>query len=134
MTPTEAAHVKEQRDALLASVATLREALGKHIMAADCIQHWHDTGRENEGMIVSSRAVRLLWQATKDARAALANPATVEALERVRREAKIEVLTQFADEIDAEIAEELKADPNVIEGAMAVQALRDKAAALRGGQ
>lgn len=29
--------------------------------AAQCIRHWHDTGRDNEGMIVSAEKVRDLW-------------------------------------------------------------------------
>jgi hypothetical protein len=33
------------------------------IEAARCIRHWHDTGRNDEGMVVSSKAVRRLWAA-----------------------------------------------------------------------
>lgn len=31
--------------------------------AAKKIKHWHDWGRDNEGMVVSSEAVRELWAA-----------------------------------------------------------------------
>ena len=29
---------------------------------ASCIQHWHDTGKNNEGMVVSSEKVHQLWE------------------------------------------------------------------------
>ena len=29
---------------------------------ANCIQHWHDTGKNNEGMVVSSEKVHQLWE------------------------------------------------------------------------
>lgn len=31
--------------------------------AASCIRHWHNTGRNDEGMVVSSEHVRKLWDA-----------------------------------------------------------------------
>lgn len=27
-----------------------------------CIQHWHDWGKQDEGMVVSSKQVRELWE------------------------------------------------------------------------
>jgi hypothetical protein len=32
------------------------------IAKARCIRHWHDTGRNDEGMIVSAEAVHDLWE------------------------------------------------------------------------
>jgi len=29
---------------------------------ADCIQHWHNTGKNDEGMVVSSEKVNELWE------------------------------------------------------------------------
>jgi len=29
---------------------------------ADCIQHWHNTGKNDEGMVVSSEKVYELWE------------------------------------------------------------------------
>lgn len=29
---------------------------------ADCIQHWHNTGKNDEGMVVSSKKVYELWE------------------------------------------------------------------------
>ena len=29
---------------------------------AACIQHWHDSGKNNEGMVVSSKKVHQLWE------------------------------------------------------------------------
>ena len=52
-------------------VGRLREALEDHVRAAECIRHWHDT-LGAEGMVVSAKHVRLLWKATRRARAALA--------------------------------------------------------------
>lgn len=49
----------------------LDKALVGLIEAADCIRHWHDTGRENEGMIVSNKHVRLLWDEIVKARMVL---------------------------------------------------------------
>ncbi len=51
--------------------AILRAALGSLstqpemtvIEAARCIHHWHDWGKDNEGMVVSSEHVRKLWEA-----------------------------------------------------------------------
>lgn len=47
--------------------AALEAALREHVEAAECIRHWHDTGQNNEGMIVSAEKVRELWDATKRA-------------------------------------------------------------------
>lgn len=58
-------------EATLAENARLREALEDHVRAAECIRHWHDT-LGDEGMVVSAEHVRLLWEATSRARAALA--------------------------------------------------------------
>lgn len=33
------------------------------VEAATCIRHWHDSGPNNEGMVVSSEHVRKLWEA-----------------------------------------------------------------------
>lgn len=67
-TISEAAYEIER---LRASEARLREALEDHVRAAECIRHWHDT-LGDEGMVVSAEHVRLLWEATSRARAALA--------------------------------------------------------------
>lgn len=61
----------DEIERLNAEVARLREALEDHVRAAECIRHWHDT-LGDEGMVVSAEHVRLLWEATSRARAALA--------------------------------------------------------------
>ena len=48
------------------------------LAAARCIRHWHDTGRDNEGMIVSSKHVRELWTARDAFEKALARCTTKE--------------------------------------------------------
>jgi hypothetical protein len=45
------------------TMARVIEAGNPVIEAARCIRHWHDTGRDNEGMVVSSEHVRKLWDA-----------------------------------------------------------------------
>ena len=36
----------------------------RHVVdAARCIRNWHNTGRNDEGMVVSSEHVYLLWEA-----------------------------------------------------------------------
>ena len=56
-----------------ARAAALEARLRDHIAAAERIRHWHDTGRNNEGMIVSAAMVRALWSATDQARQTLAD-------------------------------------------------------------
>lgn len=43
-------------------LATAREWLREMIAAAHCIRHWHNTGRNDEGMVVSSEHVFKLWE------------------------------------------------------------------------
>lgn len=82
--------------AAIAREAALRRALVDLTSTAETVYHWHDWGKDNEGMVVSSKSVHTLWSATESARAALAlSPG--EALERVRREAQAEVWEQIAE-------------------------------------
>ena len=60
------ADAQEQESELRSQKAALESQLAEArnvIEAARCIRHWHDTGRNGEGMIVSAEKVRELWNA-----------------------------------------------------------------------
>ncbi len=90
--------VRNQRDAAQAHAEDLRGALECLITAAECIRHWHDTGKDNEGMIVSSEKVRELWVETEKARAISART-PAQSLARV----KAAVLREFAKSREVEV-------------------------------
>lgn len=51
--------IRAENEHLTKELAEARKVIG----AARCIRHWHDSGRNNEGMVVSSSHVRELWGA-----------------------------------------------------------------------
>ncbi len=63
--------LKRLRSAAPGLIALVRAMAAEHA-AAECIRHWHDSGRNDEGMVVSSEHVRLLWEASEKTQAAIA--------------------------------------------------------------
>lgn len=61
---------------LARSQAELLRSVREVIEASRCIRHWHDSGRDNEGMVVSSKHVRLLWTALENYDSALSEAPT----------------------------------------------------------
>jgi hypothetical protein len=55
-------------------VKLLTEAL---LSAVKHIHHWHDWGKNNEGMVVGSEHVRNLWQAASDLEQAVAGASSL---------------------------------------------------------
>jgi hypothetical protein len=68
-TVTEA--IDRQAD-LAASLRDVQENMHELIKVAKCIHHWHDWGKNNEGMVVDSDQVLKLWNQTAKAEKSLA--------------------------------------------------------------
>lgn len=105
-------HTRNERDTLTVSEAALREELEKLISAAEKIRHWHNTGRNDEGTVISSKSFFGLHDSADAARIVLAQPRSA-ALARV----KAATLRDLADRIepDSYVCEVLRAEAERIE-------------------
>ncbi len=57
-------HIADQRrsiDTLKATAASQAERIGELEAACGRLHHWHDWGKDNEGMVVSAEVVREIW-------------------------------------------------------------------------
>lgn len=59
----KAGHTQEIKIQLIEELSRAEETIAELVKAGNCIKHWHDWGKNNEGMVVSSEHVRLLWAA-----------------------------------------------------------------------
>lgn len=90
------------------TAAGLRLALEGLIAAAECIRHWHDTGKDGEGMIVSNAKVHELWAETAKAHTALA-ASPDEHARRIKAEARaVADRYQKADDAAVQLLEKAK--------------------------
>ncbi len=117
-----ASKAEAERDTLLASVATLREALEE--LKAEY---------EGAGMNDDERKTTYIWSLTR-IDTALTNPATTEALERVRRDAKAEAIDAIRKEADELRTLSGKGSLRARLLALVVDELLANAAELRGGE
>lgn len=100
--------LRQERDRLAADNARLRAVAGK-------IHHWHDWGKDNEGMVVSSSSVHELWDAltaTPVQSLAAHDAALLREVARLVDDCSGEKLRAEADSIEREESESKNGEEN----------------------
>jgi hypothetical protein len=85
-----------ERDALAGLVTELRGALEKMLNAADKVRHWHNTGDNDEGTIVSSKSFIRLHDTANTCKPALSLPLPAAAAKVADWREKAELLEFYA--------------------------------------